>query len=360
MNNRKNILALFRISLITLLIVTSVGNAFAKELKSLVNLKGYWKFTIGDDPNWASPQYNDSEWEKVFVPKSWEGNGFSNYNGYAWYRKNFSITIPKSVSYVYLNIGYIDDADEVYVNGKLLGASGVMGPVSQTAYNIPRMYPVPKEILNQEGENLIAVRVYDDYRDGGIVGGNINITFDADQHKMNVDLSGYWDFETSKEISENHKKVITQKEGKIFVPGFWEARGYSFLDGKAIYSKRFVYPIHLSTQNQVLFAGYIDDIDEVYLNGEKIGGILDLKRKRRSYSHISANYILRAYEIPDKLLIKGHENYIEIIVRDHGGPGGIYNGPIGIIGKESAQKIRNKSIKDSRSPFQKFLDYWFD
>jgi sialate O-acetylesterase len=359
-NYRNNILVLLRISLIAFLLLTPLGNAFAKDLRSLVNLKGYWKFTIGDDPAWASPDYNDTEWDKLFVPQSWESSGYSNYNGYAWYRKNFTITIPKAAKYVYLNLGYIDDADEVYVNGKLVGASGHMGPIAQTAYNIPRMYPVPREVLNHKAENVIAIRVFDDYHDGGIVGGDINISFDADQFKMNVDLTGHWDFETSRSVDENNRNVVSYREGKIFVPGFWEARGYNQLDGRAIYSKRFMYPDHLSTRDQILFAGYIDDVDEVYLNGEKIGTVRDLRRKNRKYSYASDNFILRAYTIPDHLLNKGGENVIEIIVRDHTGPGGIYDGPIGIVDMDTAKPIIIKSLKDTRSSFQKLLDYWFD
>ena len=360
MSNKKTILTLLRIFLVALFITVTTGNVIAKDLRSLVNLKGYWKFTIGDNPSWASPDYNDSNWERIFVPQSWESDGFANYNGYAWYRKNFTITIPKSTKYVYLNIGYIDDADEVYINGKLVGASGKMGPLAETAYNIPRMYPIPKEILNDKEVNVIAVRVFDDYNEGGIIGGDINISFDADQYKMNVDLSGYWEFVTNRRLSENNTNVITQRKDEIFVPGFWEARGYNQLDGQAIYSKRFIYPENLSSVNQILFAGIIDDVDEVYLNGEKIGTLKQLRRRNRRYSFSSPNYILRAYEIPNYLLNKGGENHIEIIVRDHGGPGGIYDGPIGITDIETAKPIITKSLKDSRSSFQKLLDSWFD
>lgn len=70
--------------------------------------------------------------------------------------------------------------------------------------------------------------------------------------------------------------------------------------------------------------------------------------------------MLRAYDIPDHLLNRGGENTIEIMVRDHMGPGGIYDGPIGITDRETASPIINKSKKDNRNSFQKFLDYWFD
>jgi sialate O-acetylesterase len=110
----------------------------------------------------------------------------------------------------------------------------------------------------------------------------------------------------------------------------------------------------------VLFAGIIDDVDEVYLNGEQIGTVKELSRKDKRYSYTGYNFVLRAYDIPNNLLNKGSENHIEIIVRDHTGLGGIYDGPIGITDSETAKPIINKSLKDRRSSFRKLLDYWFD
>ena len=346
--------------IILLVAVTCTGAGFAEDLRTLVNLKGYWKFSIGDDLNRAFPDFNDSNWAKVFVPQSWEENGYHNYNGYAWYRKKFTIKVPKAKQFLYLNIGYIDDADEVYINGQLVGASGEMGPQAQTAYHIPRMYPVPVEILNENGSNTIAVRVFDDFHEGGIIKGDVNISYDADQDKMDFDLSGYWKFETSASISPNNYGVITNRKGKIFLPGFWETRGYNNVDGRAVFSKQFIYPQNSSNVNKVLFVGVIDDVDEVYLNGTKIGSIRELRRKNRKYRYASPNLILRAYDIPENLLVRGGENIIEIIVEDHGGPGGIYRGPIGIVDQQKALSIAKKSVQDTRNKFEKCIDYWFD
>lgn len=358
MSVKSNILSGLRIVILLLVLGLQVGWTSAENLRSLANLKGYWKFSIGDDPAWANPDFNDNKWEKIFVPQTWERGGFEGYNGYAWYRKHFSLSVPNQLDFVYVYLGYIDDADKVYVNGKLVGASGQSAPKAETAFSIPRMYPIPVNILKKNGDNVIAVRVFDDFHEGGIVRGNVEIVFDLDQTKMNVDLSGYWDFEIAREPDKINQRVITYRQGKIFVPGFWEARGYNNYDGKAVYSKEFRYPSDVSTSNQVLFMGVIDDVDEVYLNGRKIGTVRDMRRKRFSYAgdHVT----LRAYEIPDKLIKRNEINRIEVIVDDFSGPGGIYKGPIGIIDQSEASPIIKKGIKDTRSPFQKLIDYWFD
>jgi hypothetical protein len=72
-----------------------------------ITLNGPWKFKIGDNQQWAVPNFNDSEWEIVdftappgardgdvgisgYVP-GWTGKGHPNYSGYAWYRMKVSI-----------------------------------------------------------------------------------------------------------------------------------------------------------------------------------------------------------------------------------------------------------------------------
>lgn len=348
-----------KLVLLLLFLIVQVGSVGAENLKSLANLKGYWKFSIGDDPQWASPNYNDSNWQKVFVPDSWETNGFHEYNGYAWYRRTFELSLNYNRKFVYLQMGQIDDVDEVYVNGKLVGASGKFPPRMETAYDIPRMYPIPVSLLREGGKNTVAVRVYDEILEGGIIRGDIGVFVDLDQIKMDVDLTGYWDIDINKEIDQGNLNCINYRKGKIFVPGFWETRGYNNYDGKAVYSKEFVYPSSLSREDKVLVLGVIDDEDEVYLNGDKLRVIRADQDRRSRYTN--SNYAtFRAYKIPNDLLNRNDRNEIEVIVTDHMGPGGIYRGPIGITNRERAEALLNREYKDNRSNVEKFFDYWFD
>ena len=127
--------------------------------KTEVDLKGEWKFSIGDDMNWIKPEFNDENWENIKVPSPWENEGFNGYDGYAWYRKHFMAPINLKGKSVYLSMGYIDDCDEVFVNGHLIGFSGSFPPDYYTAYNAMRMYPCPQDLINFNSDNVIAVRV---------------------------------------------------------------------------------------------------------------------------------------------------------------------------------------------------------
>lgn len=359
MNKKRYKQTVFQLILLVLILVFQTGNAYSENRRNLVNLKGNWKFSIGDDPAWASPTYDDSDWEKVFVPNSWERNGFEGYNGFAWYRKSFQISLPFNQAYLYLDMGHVDDVDEVYINGVFVGASGNFPPLVETAYDVPRMYPIPAELIHKSGQNLIAVRVYDEYHEGGIMSGELGIFVDIDQEKMEVDLTGYWDFESACDIDKGNLKLETYREGKIFVPGFWEARGYNGCDGQAKYSKKFEYSSQLLNSDKALVLGVIDDRDEVYLNGNRLEWIKSKSHRLRRYNQ-SNHLSFRVYPIPSNLFFRGGTNVLEVFVNDHGGPGGIYRGPIGIASRGIAETILNKENKEKRSDWERFFDYWLD
>src|SRR5690554_3445185 len=99
---------------------------------------------------WARPSFDDSQWPVFNVPNSWEGSELAGVNGAVWFRKEF--TVPKEMLEYegLLRLGAIIDADEVYLNGALVGKTGYKYP--------PRKYPVSKGVL-RAGKNILAVRV---------------------------------------------------------------------------------------------------------------------------------------------------------------------------------------------------------
>lgn len=303
--------------LISFLITSTWANAQA------IRLIGDWKFHIGDNPQWSDKAYNDSKWEKIYAPSPWEDEGFNGYDGFAWYRRKFDGKELSQEENYYLSLGYIDDADEVYVNGMLIGLSGSMPPKFKTAYNSERKYALPNDILNFSGENVIAVRVYDVTLAGGIVDGPLGI-YRTPRSRMLMDLRGLWDFQTE---DGEWKKVM--------VPSPWEHQGFPHYDGDAKYKRTFVADDRLFTQDEDIFLvlGKIDDFDKTYLNGRLIG-----KTNDGGYYGQSDSYQkVRLYKIPAELLKKG-VNTIEIEVYDMGNVGGIYEGPVGILTRTAYER----------------------
>ena len=305
-------------SLVILLFLQSVlVNAQA------ISLKGTWKFQIGDRNSWSSATYDDGDWETIDAPSPWEDEGFNGYDGFAWYRKKFDgKDLSKNENY-YLNLGFIDDCDEVYLNGVLIGFSGSMPPKFKTAYNNERKYPLSNESINFEGMNTLAIRVFDVTLGGGIIDGDLGI-YRSPRSRMLVDLQGMWQFHRT---WRDNPIPESDDWDKILVPSPWEQQGYPKYDGNAWYRRTFTISENVlqNDADLVLLMGKVDDFDRTYLNGKLIGKTNDGRPFGMSQSYDKQ----RVYTIPPGLLKKG-SNSIQVFVVDMGNIGGIYEGPIGI------------------------------
>lgn len=309
--------------------------------KYVAELEGYWKFTIGDDSAWASPGYDDNDWEEIKVPSNWEDQGYYGYNGFAWYRKTFEISEDFRGKDLYLNLGVIDDVDETYFNGTMVGLSGGFPPYYLTAYNAIRNYYIPKQLV-KVGKNTIAVRVYDIQLEGGILKGPINIYSVGTSNSYSLDLipdinlTGSWKFMTGDNTSWKKSGMNDSSWKNIFVPGLWEAQGFGGYDGFAWYRKSFYMSAEYANEKMILLMGKIDDIDQTYLNGKLAGEIGDWDPNTLTYNFNQNNEweIFRAYFLPEGILKPGKENTIAVRVYDGMVDGGIYDGPIGLITQE--------------------------
>jgi len=311
--------------LLTTLALTGCTYVHAQS-KDKIKLKGDWMFILGDDMKFADPEYDDSKWTEISVPSSWEAEGFQNYDGYAWYRKTFTLDLESNEGHLILHLGRIDDVDEVYLNGEFIGRTGSFPPNYATAFNISRSYPVPASLFNKNGENVIAVRVYDSYASGGIMDGYIGID-NFTKFKHSVWLSGTWQFRISDDMDWADPLYDDSDWEPIVVPTAWDSQGFSNYDGYAWYRKTFVYPKDDDSEHKILLLGKIDDFDEVFLNGIKIGSTGDMENGTNNNSW--SKY--RNYIIPKGVLKKGKENTVAVRVYDSSSRGGIYEGPITII-----------------------------
>jgi hypothetical protein len=311
--------------------VLTVCSSHADEKwRRVIDFEGRWKFSIGDNRRWAESAYNDREWELIDVPSSWEDEGFNGYDGYAWYRKSFDGAQLKSVSGSFsLFAGYIDDVDEIYLNGHKIGSSGTFPPHYHTAYDAKRIYYIPREYINFQGTNIVAVRVYDAEIEGGIVSGDVGIYVDENENNFVINLRGMWDFtlhhrRVGHVPPERFAKSTTRNPPidadwtRLNVPGHWERQGFNNFDGSTWYRKQFYVPKELEGEDLILLLGKIDDHDETYLNGKWVGA---------TYRHDQT----RVYHIPSSQIIAGSINLLLVYVDDTGGDGGLYEGPIGFM-----------------------------
>jgi hypothetical protein len=136
-------------------------------------LDGNWHFQTGDNPNWAAPDTDVSEWGTIdltALPGShdgdvglpdyvdgWAAHGHRGYHGYAWYRR--AVTVPAgNASWVILGPTLVEDGYELYWNGKRLGGSGRLGPNPRFVGTRPLLFALPADAAGTRG--TLAVRVY--------------------------------------------------------------------------------------------------------------------------------------------------------------------------------------------------------
>ena len=134
-----------------------------------------WRFEVGDDQAWSSPQFDDRNWERVHVPAFWETQGHKGYDGFAWYRVKFRLDPVLKGQHLILFLGKIDDIDETYLNGERIGRTGTRYTSGGDEYRRWRAYTIPGDEIFADRENTIAVRVYDGFMHGGIYDGPIGI-----------------------------------------------------------------------------------------------------------------------------------------------------------------------------------------
>lgn len=287
----------------------------------ILKLADDWSFKVGDDLQYAEREFDHSGWEQIEAGEAWEDEGHPGYDGFAWYRQRFAWRGAENGRAIHLRLGRIDDADEVFINGVKIGATGGMPPKLDSAWDTHRVYRVPQELLRRDSYNVVAVRVYDLKGIGGLV--NTGLAFYALNLPAPVlDLKGEW--EISHIDDANFPVGIAEAGGfaSIIVPGYWDRQGMGDFNGYAWYRKAFA--LEPRAENLIMMLGKIDDSDEVYLNGKLIGKTGGDEAETADWQK------RRAYEFSGELLRKAG-NVLAVRVYDDRLGGGIYTGPIGIM-----------------------------
>ena len=134
------------------------------------SLAGEWLFHVGHDPSYSSPFRERRNWQKIRVPGAWQKLGFPEYNGHAWYRAFLFVSSDLAGEDFGIDLGRVEDVDEVFLNGRRVGGTGGFSPHFDKANLARRFYLVPREIMRVGQLNELSVHVYGDSRSSGLVG----------------------------------------------------------------------------------------------------------------------------------------------------------------------------------------------
>lgn len=128
-----------------------------------------WEFALAD-PLTGVDGLDTLAFRPIRVPGDWQDQGFPGH-GTGWYRLRFEV--DPSVAGIPLAFAteQIRDADEVYLDGVLVGRTGGFPPRYEKATLMARVYELPPTLTTRPGEHVLAVRVHNPGpRAGGILG----------------------------------------------------------------------------------------------------------------------------------------------------------------------------------------------
>src|SRR6201999_1710516 len=124
-----------------------------------VNLDEGWHFLRQDVTNAEASQFDDSKWELINLPHTWNNLDGQDgpplyYRGPGWYRKTFKVDNAYANRRLFLKFDGAFSATEVWVNGHRLGEH--RGGFAAFVFDAT-------SLLKIDGDNLLAVKVSNAY-----------------------------------------------------------------------------------------------------------------------------------------------------------------------------------------------------
>ena len=138
----------------------------------VASLDGLWRFHTGDNPAWADPNFDDSQWPLLRSDEAWGQQGYENYGGFAWYR--FTVAGPEGSRDWSIYLGPMETGYQLFVDGRLAGS---FGPIlnSRNYAASSRAFAISPAAASGPRTFHIAIRawhapVWADYAPGGFFG----------------------------------------------------------------------------------------------------------------------------------------------------------------------------------------------
>ncbi len=152
-------------------LASSVGDGSFRLTHIPAQRQGAWEVFPGAERPIDGEQADGSVGIPVKAPGAWERALGARVDGHAWYRVRFSLDQKGAgLEPLGLAVPRVRDADEAFLNGVRIGASGSFPPNFETATLYPTVYPLPAAALVRGGWNTLLVHVYNHSGPGGMVG----------------------------------------------------------------------------------------------------------------------------------------------------------------------------------------------
>jgi len=125
-----------------------------------IELLENWKYHSGDNPQWADPDFDDSDWEVVDTRLRPNNLPESGWNGIGWFRLH--LTVDSSLWNVPLAIyNEQNGASEIFLNGNLIYRLGEIG--SSEKDQVTFIQRIPRYIIFSDTRNQVLAVRYSNY-----------------------------------------------------------------------------------------------------------------------------------------------------------------------------------------------------
>jgi enterochelin esterase-like enzyme len=148
-----------------------------------------------------------------------------------------------------------------------------------------------------------------------------------------LDLTGTWRFSTGDDPAWKQPGFDDSAWERVPVPRAGGQEVFSSYDGYAWFRRSFRVPAGADGTALVAALGRIDDADEAFLNGRRIGGTGEFPPESDSQW-----FEQRLYPVPSSAVNYGGRNVLAVRMNDFTGGGGWYQGPVGLFSKDALRR----------------------
>lgn len=113
-----------------------------------------WRYKAGDEISYASADYDDTAWEAVSLPFV-----FPLENGSCWLRADIEGPAGDTDAPLYLLLGRLEAAAEIFLNGRRVGLRGAFAPDYSIPANESGSFMLPQGLWVSGGRNVLALRI---------------------------------------------------------------------------------------------------------------------------------------------------------------------------------------------------------
>lgn len=152
--------------------------------------EGWWENldTLPGSPGarWPQPGFDDASWTDAVLPGAFSGP-LATFDGVVYYRRTFELPPGWADRRVAVELGPVDDRDDVSINGERIGGTREDG-----RWSVPRSYEIRAGSgVLRTGTNTIAIRVLDTGGAGGIFGNREQLRLRREDGAV-IPLAGTW------------------------------------------------------------------------------------------------------------------------------------------------------------------------